>query len=155
MRGVADVFEAVYAWLNSFSALTFILVVIAILYLVRMLWQGAKVAIPNIKAAISFVEALFQLPKFMDDMRAQVHEIKHEVLPNNGGSLRDDLETVTLMVEAQSLEMAQLKAHDESDHARLGELENMINHRRTQRAIIQQEADSGSVDAFPTDVSEE
>ena len=155
MREVTDVFEAVYAWLNSFSALAFILVVIAILYLVRMLWQGAKVAIPNVKAAISFVEALFQLPKFMGEMRLEVRKIKHEVLPNNGGSLRDDLETVTLMVEAQSLEMAQLKAHDESDHARLGVLENTINRRREQRAIIHQEADSGSADIFPTDVSEE
>ncbi len=155
MRGVTDVFEAVYAWLNSFSALAFILVVIAILYLVRMLWQGAKVAIPNVKTAISFVEALFQLPKFMGEMRLEVREIKHEVLPNNGGSLRDDLETVTLMVEAQSLEMAQLKAHDESDHARLVELESTINRRREQRAIIQQEVDSGSADTFPTDVSEE
>ena len=148
-------FEAVYAWLNSFSALAFILVVIAILYLVRMLWQGAKVAIPNIKAAISFVEALFQLPKFMDDMRAQVHEIKHEVLPNNGGSLRDDVETVTLMVEKHGIEIAQLTEHDKADYERLGVLENTINRRREQRAIIQQEADSGSADAFPTDVSEE
>lgn len=155
MRGVTDVFEAVYAWLNSFSALAFILVVIAILYLVRMLWQGAKVAIPNIKAAISFVEALFQLPKFMGEMRLEVREIKHEVLPNNGGSLRDDLETVTLMVEAQSLEMAQLKAHDESDHARLVELESTISRRRTQRAIIQQEVDSGNVPTYPADTSEE
>lgn len=155
IRSVQDVFEAVYAWLNSFSALAFILVVIAILYLVRMLWQGAKVAIPNIKAAISFVEALFQLPKFMDEMREQVREIRHEVLPNNGRSLRDDVETVTLMVEKHSLDLAQLTEHDKADYERLGVLEDMITRRRDKRATIQQEVDSENVDAFPTDVSEE
>ena len=59
------------------------------------------------------------------------------------------------MVEAQSLEMAQLKAHDESDHARLRVLENTINRRREQRAIIQQEADSGNIPTYPADTSEE
>ena len=112
-------------------------------------------ALPGVKAAMKFVEAQFTLPEFMDDMRTQVREIRHEVLPNNGGSLRDDLETVTLMVEAQSLEMAQLKKHDESDHARLEELEDTINRRREQRAIIQQKADSGNIPTYPADTSEE
>lgn len=150
-----DFFAPVIAWLDSFTALALICAVIAILYLIRMLWRSMKSALPGVKAAIKFVEAQFTLPEFMDDMRAQVREIRHEVLPNNGGSLRDDLETVTLMVEAQSLEMAQLKKHDESAHARLEELEDTINRRRTQRAIIQQGVDSGNIPTYPADTSEE
>ncbi len=150
-----DFFAPVIAWLDSFTALALICAVIAILYLIRMLWQGAKRALPVVKAAITFVEALFALPVFMVEVREEVREIKHEVLPNNGGSLRDDLETVTLMVEAQSLEMAQLKKHDEPDHARLEELEDTINRRRTQRAIIQQGVDSGNIPTYPADTSEE
>ena len=148
-------FEAVYAWLNSFSALAFILVVIAILYLVRMLWQGAKVAIPNIKAAISFVEALFAMPKFMSETSSQLREIRHEVLPNKGGSLRDDVETVTLLTEKLNEQLTQLNDHDRADHERLKALEDTITRRREQRAIMQQEADLEDFPTYPADSSEE
>lgn len=155
IRSVQNVFEAVTAWLDSFSSLVLVLVLFATWLAVRSIWRSMKSALPGVKAAIKFVEAQFTLPEFMDDMREQVREIRHEVLPNKGGSLRDDLETVTLMVEAQSLEMAQLKEHDESNHARLEELEDTINRRRIQRAIIQQGADSGNIPTYPADTSEE
>lgn len=142
-------------WLNSFTALAGILALIAIMYLIRMLWQGAKKALPAVKAAITFVEALFAMPTFMAETSSQLREIRHEVLPNKGGSLRDDLETVTLMVEKHSLELAQLTEHDKADYERLGVLEDTITRRRDKRATIQQEVDSENVDAFPTDVSEE
>lgn len=155
MRGVTDVFEAVYAWLDSFSTLVFLLVCIAIWFAGRTVWRSAKTALPGLKALIKFIDALFSLPVFMDDMRAQVHEIKHEVLPNNGSSLRDDVETVTLMVEKHGIEIAQLTEHDKADYERLGVLENTINRRREQRAIIQQGADSGNIPTYPADTSEE
>lgn len=155
IRSVQDVFEAVVAWLDSFSSLVFVLVLFAVWLTVRSIWRSMKSTLPGVKAAIKFVEAQFTLPEFMDDMREQVREIRHEVLPNNGRSLRDDLETVTLMVEKHGIEIAQLTEHDKAGCERLGVLENTINRRREQRAIIQQEADSGSADIFPTDVSEE
>ena len=147
--------QPIIDWLNSFSALAFILVVIAILYLVRMLWQGAKKALPVVKSAITFVEALFAMPKFMSETSLQLREIRHEVLPNKGGSLRDDVETVTLLAEKLNEQLTQLHDHGRTDHARLKALEDAITRRREQRAIIQQEADPGNIPTYPVDTSEE
>ena len=155
IRSVQDVFEAVAAWLNSFTALAGILALIAIMYLLRMLWQGAKKALPVVKSAITFVEALFAMPTFMSETSSQLREIRHEVLPNKGGSLRDDVETVTLLAEKLNEQLTQLHDRDRTDHARLEELEDMINRRRTQRAIIQQGVDSGNIPTYPADTSEE
>lgn len=147
--------QPILDWLNSFSALALILVVIAVLYLIRMLWQGAKKALPVVKAAITFVEALFAMPTFMAETSSQLREIRHEVLPNKGGSLRDDVETVTLLAEKLNEQLTQLHDHDRTDHVRLRVLEDTITRRREQRAIIQQEADSGNTPTYPADTSEE
>lgn len=147
-----DFFAPVIAWLDSFTALALICAVIALLYLIRMLWQGAKRALPVVKATITFVEALFAMPTFMSETSSQLREIRHEVLPNKGGSLRDDVETLTLMAERQGIEITQLKKHDETDHRRLGELEDTITRRREKRAEIQQRAEDM---AYPADTSEE
>ena len=149
-----EILAPIVDWLNSFTALTAVLVIIAVLYLIRMLWRGAKAALPGVRAALTFVEALFGLPVFMSDMRKQVQEIRHEVLPNNGRSLRDDVETLTLMAEQQGLKLTQLEKHDEVDHARLGVLEDTIGRRRTIRADIQRGA-SEEIPVFPSDTGEE
>ena len=143
-----DILQPIADWLNSFSALAGILPLIAILYLIRMLWQGAKKALPIVKSAITFVEALFAMPTFMSETSSQLREIRHEVLPNKGGSLRDDVETL-------NEQLTQLHDHDRTDHARLKVLEDTITRRREQRAIIQQEADSGNIPTYPADTSEE
>lgn len=150
-----DFLDPIVAWLDSFTALTLILAIIAILYLIRMLWQGAKKALPGVKAAISFFDALFAMPKFMSETSTQLREIRHEVLPNKGGSLRDDVETVTLLAEKLDEQLAQLHDHGRADHERLKVLEDRISRRREQRAIIQQEADSGNIPTYPVDTSEE
>ena len=150
-----EILAPIVDWLNSFTALTAVLVIIAVLYLIRMLWQGAKRALPVVKAAITFVEALFAMPKFMSETSSQLREIRHEVLPNKGGSLRDDVETVTLLAEKLNEQLTQLHDHDRTDHVRLKVLEDTITRRREQRAIIQQEADSGNIPTYPADTSEE
>ncbi len=150
-----DLLRPILEWLDSFSALVGVLAVIAILYLIRMLWQVAKRAFPSIKASIRFIEALLQLPFFMESTTKSINEVRQEVLPNEGGSLRDDLETVTLMSEKLDLRLALVEEYGHSDHVRLQELESTIARRREQRAIIQQEADSGSVPTYPVDTSEE
>ena len=150
-----EILAPIVDWLNSFTALTAVLVIIAVLYLIRMLWQGAKKALPVVKAAITFVEALFAMPTFMAETSSQLREIRHEVLPNKGGSLRDDVETVTLLAEKLNEQLTQLHDHDRTDHARLEELEDMITWRREQRAIIQQGVDSGNIPTYPADTSEE
>ena len=75
IRSVQDVFEAVAAWLNSFTALAGILALIAILYLIRMLWQGAKRALPVVKAAITFVEALFVYAADKRVLTVRLHKV--------------------------------------------------------------------------------
>lgn len=150
-----DILQPVVDWLNSFTALAGILVLIAIMYLIRMLWQGAKKALPVVKAAITFVEALFAMPTFMSETSSQLREIRHEVLPNKGGSLRDDVETVTLLTEKLNEQLTQLHDHDRTDHERLKALEDRISRRREQRAIMQQGADLGDFPTYPADSSEE
>lgn len=147
--------QPIFDWLDSITALTALLAIIAALYLIRMLWRGAKTAIPVVKTSIAFVEALFSMPAFMNETREQLQEIRHEVLPNKGRSLRDDVETLTLMSEEHGIRIERLITNDKSDHSRLNELEHTINRRRERRAVIQQEADSGSLHVYPADTSEE
>lgn len=61
----------------------------------------------------------------------------------------------TLFAAKHGIEIAQLTEHDKADYERLGVLENTINRRREQRAIIQQEVDSGNIPTRPADASEE
>ena len=150
-----DILQPIADWLNSFTALAGILALIAIVYLLRMLWQGAKKALPVVKSAITFVEALFAMPTFMSETSSQLREIRHEVLPNKGSSLRDDVETVTLLAEKLNEQLTQLYDYDKTDHERLKALEDAITRRREQRAIMQQGADSGNIPTYPADTSEE
>lgn len=98
--------EPFVSWLSSFSALTFVLTLLAIVTLTTLLWRTAKKALPGVKATISFLEALAQLPTFMvaietrlPKIESALHEVRHEVLPNRGGSMRDDLTMVGLRVK--------------------------------------------------------
>ncbi len=150
-----EILAPIVDWLNSFTALTAVLVIIAVLYLIRMLWQGAKKALPVVKAEITFVEALFAMPTFMAETSSQLREIRHEVLPNKGSSLRDDVETVTLLTEKLNEQLTQLHDHGRTDHERLKRLEDTITRRREQRAIMQQEADLEDFPTYSADSSEE
>ena len=98
--------EPIISWLSSFSALTFVLTLLAIAALTTLLWRTAKKALPGVKATIAFMEALSQLPSFMATIETRLpkiesalQEVRHEVLPNNGGSMRDDLTMVGLRVK--------------------------------------------------------
>lgn len=150
-----DILQPIVDWLNSFTALAGILALIAILYLIRMLWRGSKKALPIVKSTITFIEALFAMPTFMAETSSQLREIRHEVLPNKGGSLRDDVETVTLLAEKLNEQLTQLHDHGKTDHERLKALEDTISRRREQRAIIQQEADLINTSPSYANVTEE
>ena len=149
---MSDILDPIFGWLDSFSALALILAIIAVLYLIRMLWRGAKKAWPGLKAFIAFVEALFQLPTFMEDITKSVQEVRHEVLPNNGGSMRDDLETVTLMLEEQRTRMKTVEDHDKKDNERIKYLEDTITRRRERRE--QAHTDDLQIPPFPQDIGE-
>ena len=135
-------------WLDSFGFLTGTLIILAILLMFRTLFRSVKKSVPAVEAALKFYKALFQLPQFMEETTKSLQEVRHEVLPNEGGSMRDDLETVTLISEQTNAlvkstilpRLDQVESHDRADHERLQALEDAANlddtitRRREQRA---------------------
>lgn len=118
--------EPVTRWLESQSALAFILWVAAIWATAALAWRAVKRAIPAIKSLIELSESLEKLPAWMDSTDEKLREIRHEVLPNNGGSLRDDVVTVSLQVE-------QMKAQQDKNIDRVDDLEDTITRRIVRR----------------------
>lgn len=150
-----------FAWLDSFQTSAVLFSAVGIMLLVRTIWRAAKKALPGLKRAIEFIEALFRLPvfmesttQFMDNTTQNLAEVRHEVLPNSGGSMRDDLETVTLIVEKLDLKTQSLEEHDRKDHERLSDLEATINRRREIREQKQADFDS-TIPPYPHDQTEE
>lgn len=125
--------EPIREWLDQQSALSFILWVAAIWATIVLMWRTMKKAIPALKNLIELSESLQHLPDWMDsvderldDQTETLEEVRHEVLPNNGVSMRDDLTTVSLQVE-------KLQAHQDKDYERLNGLEDTITRRLEQR----------------------
>lgn len=114
--------EPVVSWLESQSALNFLLWLAAVAATVKLAWSSFKKLRPAVKAIIELSESLEKLPEWMDSTDEKLATIHHEVLPNNGGSLRDDVVTISLQVE-------QLKADRENDNHRVDELEDTITRR--------------------------
>lgn len=114
--------EPVARWLEEQSALNFLLWVGGIWLTARIMWRSTKRAIPAIKNLIALSESLERLPAWMDSTDEKLGEIRHEVLPNNGGSLRDDVVTVSLQLE-------QVAAQQQENTARVDELEHTITRR--------------------------
>lgn len=149
INGVDDVAAATFQWLDSFSSLVFILVLSAIYLLVRSIWRSMRKSVPAIKAALEFYEALFKLPAFMADTHQIVTEIRHEVFPNGGGSMRDDLATIDLRVQETTLQVKSIAKHDVKDHERLQLIEEALKLR------VQRRSDALSdVTPYPADDSE-
>lgn len=134
--------EPVTRWLESQSALNFILWLAAVVAAVRLTWATFRKLRPAVKAIIKLSESLDKLPEWMDSTDEKLAEIRHEVLPNNGGSLRDDVVTI-------SLQMEQMKELATENSERVDELENTITRRIEARA----KAMTGPI-MLPTDSEE-
>ena len=142
-------------WLRQYDGAQIVWTLVGICALIALLWKWAKRAIPSIKKGIAFLDALGSLPVFMDDTRSFITEavadrveqkellleVRHEVLPNSGGSLRDDVETL-------ALQLNKIEAHQDKDYAAIGELRAEIAQRRERR----EEALASK--GFPHDTSE-
>lgn len=122
--------EPVARWLENQSALNFLLWVGGIWVTVQVTWRSIKRAIPAIKNLIALSESLERLPAWMDTTDEKLTEIRHEVLPNNGGSLRDDVVTVSLQLE-------QVAAQQKENIGRVDELEHTITRRLEARVKAQ------------------
>jgi len=98
-----------------------------------ILWRIAKQFWPGLKKFIAFVGALNLLPTFLDETKVALAEtstalaeqsallaqIKHEVLPNNGGSLRD-------AVDKQGVELSEMNKKLKNDDDRIEALEKTL-----------------------------
>lgn len=104
-------------WLETHSADELVFIIWGAVFVLWATWKFLKTAFPGVKRFISFVDALMKLPDFMADTtdrltknEAHLSDVKHEVLPNNGASMRD--EQVTLGIRIERIE-ARHKGNDE------------------------------------------
>ncbi|RLP74343.1 hypothetical protein D9V32_13425 [Mycetocola tolaasinivorans] len=107
---------------------------------------GLRKVWPSVKAFGVFVSALSELPQFMADTRAHaatttatLAAVKHEVLPNHGGSLRDVVDRGEAVTGGIVSDVAELKAEVKTlseklgkDHTRLAVLEERTQPRDAQ-----------------------
>lgn len=138
--------DAVFAWLDSFSALVFVATVAGIYLLLRSIFRSLRKSWPAFKSAIAFCEALFRLPVFMTYMETAVAEVRHEVFPNNGGSLRDDVDTLMLQGKQNTEMIKQLTQHDKQDHERLEVIEDELKLREERRVLARSRIATGEVE---------
>lgn len=138
-------------WMRQYSLLDAALTVIAIIFAIRLIWGTAKRWWPGLLVFIEFVKALGRLPDFMQSTDStlamqgatlaehgeMLAVVKHEVLPNHGGSLRDEVTTLGLQHE-------QTKAKLTKDHSRFEAIERVLNIRnQARRASLSNSAKGG------------
>lgn len=131
--------EPIEEWLESVNGLEIVLTVIATIVLLRMVWRWIKHAWPGLKRFIAFFDALARLPPFMsettaamtdtraamDRLHSMVVEVRHEVLPNDGKSMRDDMVTMSLRQESMAAKQA-------NDYERFAAIEEELKIRSKQ-----------------------
>ena len=112
---IQEVFEAFSAW----QALIWIGLVIALIVGIRKAW-------PSLSRFVSTINALAELPEFitktnktLQAQNALLATIKHEVLPNSGGSMRD-------AVDRQGVALKEVNDKLAKDHVRIEVLEHTI-----------------------------
>lgn len=108
-----DVPEPLRSFLDDLSALQFILWVLAAAFVVFSLiklW-------PFVKNAVAIVTALLELPALvtkLSTLSTDVATIKHEVLPNTGGSLKDQATRTEQAVAEVRTELAHIRRQQAS-----------------------------------------
>lgn len=136
------------------SLIEFCLTLGAIVFAAGAVWAVMKRVWPGLRKLVSFVEALGRLPTFMVDadenfatIKQSLAEVRHEVLPNNGGSLRDDFDLIGLRVE-------KIDARQTNDFQRINHLEDTITRRVIAREMSR-DAQTGDVPTFPSQNTED
>lgn len=121
--------EPIAAWLESQSGLEFVLTTGGVCALLWAAWKFLKAVFPGVKNFIVFLDALAKLPVFMETTTNTLHrdekivmEVRHEVLPNNGKSMRDEQVT-------SALRIAKIEAKLSKDYGRVDEMDREIAYR--------------------------
>jgi len=104
-------------WLASINLLQVAIVILALWVVVRLLVKF----FPWLKKALKLIDALGQLPAFIDRTDARIAEIHHEVNYNNGSSVKDAVSRVEIGVKGLYERVDELT---DSDTAIRKELEN-------------------------------
>lgn len=120
-------------WLNNHSAMAALVWIVFIWALAALLVRTAMKTWPGLVSLVKFIQALGKLPEFMqttnqalEDLAETTQEVKHEVFPNRGGSMRDDL-------TEQALRMQKIEARLEKDYRRLGEIDSQLSEHIARR----------------------
>lgn len=110
---------------------------------------------PGLLTFIRFVQAFGKLPTFMDltkckldDLTVSVREIRHEVFPNAGGSLADQVDTIGLRMES-------VEARLTNDFKKIKELEDTIPRRVAAREFSRGNPISHELPTFPSQNTED
>lgn len=116
-------------WLSNQSGLEFVLTVGGFLALGWAVWKFLRAVFPGLKNFVTFLDALGRLPSFMETTTKTLHrhekivmEVRHEVLPNNGKSMRDEQVT-------SALRIAKIEAKLSKDYGRVDEMDREIAYR--------------------------
>lgn len=143
--------EDLVAWLESMNGWQFVVLVAGIWWLARLIWGTAKRSIPVLRRLLAFIDALGKLPEWMtqtdgrfDALEEGIKQVRHEVLPNHGSSLRDAVEIIDRRVEA-------IEAKQSRDYARLNSLEKELEERVARKNAA---TDPLVLPPYPSDASE-
>lgn len=126
MDVIPEPYESLLSEAGYLEPVLFILATMAIL---GGIWKGLKTFFPRVRQFIAFIDALARLPQFMaetikmlSEHGEAILEVRHEVLPNSGGSLRDESVTNGLRIEKMEAKMSR-------DFERLGHIERELQYR--------------------------
>lgn len=142
-------------WADSISLLTAILWTAGVIAVIAFLWWFRKYGWPWLVAfaraiikTAQVVDAVQALPEFITRTDKGIAQIKHEVLPNNGGSLRDRVEQQGQQLNEQSAELKDINGKLDRDHRRINDIEKTLTP-------MQLEQLREDLRTYPTDTSEE
>lgn len=131
--------DPVAQWLRAYDGLE---IAVTLVFWGAVIWgffTFLKKTWPGFLTLIEFIKALGRLPEFMRQTDENLAIVKHEVLPNNGGSLRDEVTT-------QGLRLEKVDAKMQKDHARVDGLERILTTREnTRRAAYALSPDTGDI----------
>jgi len=112
---IQAVFEAFSAW----QALVWIAAAIAAVVGIRKAWPAISRFVATINALGELPEFIAKTNKTLQAQNALLATIKHEVLPNSGGSMRD-------AVDRQGVALKEVNDKLAKDHVRIEVLEHTI-----------------------------
>ncbi len=110
MFDLPDWAEEALAGISALQVVLWILGAALIVFLAIKLW-------PFVRNAVSIVDALVKLPatvESLEKLTEDVATVKHEVLPNNGASLRDGVNRTEVALTALTAEVAHVRRQQAS-----------------------------------------